>query len=99
MDMTGGTSINLHDAVLERIEVLWQDKLCRCFVRLYQEGTSRVFCLEFSDVADVSMPHLEPWGPSSSILEYTESADAHAITMQSGDVVRIRAKAWRIVTG
>ena len=99
MDMTGGTSINLHDAILERIEVLWQHKLCRCFVRAHHEGTSRVFCLEFSKVADISIPHAEPWGPSSSILEHTEQAHDYAITMQSGDVIRIRAEAWRVVDG
>jgi hypothetical protein len=97
MDVTGGTSIDLHDAILERIEVLWQAKRCRCFVRTHHEGASRVICLEFSEVADISMPHVEPWGPSSSILEHTESANDYAITMQSGDVIRIRAKAWCIV--
>jgi hypothetical protein len=73
MDMTGGTSINLHDAILERIEVLWQDKLCRCFVRAHHEGAPQLFCLEFSGVASMSVPHSEPWGPSSSILELTEA--------------------------
>jgi len=97
MDMTGGTSINLHDAVLERIELLWQDKLCRCFVRAWYEGASRGFCLEFSEVTGISMPHVEPWGPSSGILEQTENANTYALKMQSGDVIRIRANAWRVV--
>lgn len=97
MDMTGGTSINLHDAVLERIELLWQDKLCRCFVRAWNEGASSDFCLEFSEVTDISMPHVEPWGPSSNILEHVEDAHYYAIKMQSGDIIRIRAKALRVI--
>lgn len=89
--------VNLHDAILERIEVLWPDKICRCFVRAWHEGASRALCVEFREISAISVPRDEPWGPSSSILEHTQNADNHAIAMQSGDVIQLRAKAWAVV--
>jgi len=89
--------IDLHDATLERIEVLWQAKVCQCFVRAWHDGASRALRIEFREITDVSIPHAEPWGRSNSILEHVQDADTHAITMQSGDVIRLRAKSWSVV--
>jgi hypothetical protein len=90
--------VNLHDAILERIEVHWREQICRCFVRAWHAGESKALCVEFTGITDISIPRAEPWGPSSSILEHTQNADTHAITMQSGDIIRLRAKAWTVVS-
>lgn len=97
MDMRGGAALNLHDAVLERIEIAWEEKLCKCFIRAWLEGASGSACIEFFEVSDVSIPHGDPWGPSSSVLEADFAAGHCAITMQSGDVIRISAKGYRMV--
>lgn len=90
MDFRDGTKINLHDATLERIEYAWKQRVCRLFVRP-ASSEHKAMVLSFSDVTEVHIPCAEPWGPSVSILEVTESEHSYAITMQSGDLIRINA--------
>lgn len=90
MDLRGGTKINLHDAVLERIEVVWEQRVCRLFVRPVS-SEHKAMVLKFSGVTEVHIPCAGPWGPSTSILEVAESEHSYAITMQSGDFIRINA--------
>jgi hypothetical protein len=96
MDFLGGTKISLHDAVLERIEVLWERCICNCIIRPVSPERQTVI-LRFSGVTEVRIPHVNPWGPSSSILEVRESEQSYVLEMQSGDSISIMAAGYEIV--
>jgi len=96
MHFRGSIKIDLHDAVLERVEVVWGEKLCRCMAR--PVGSERkVVCLVFSGVTAVHIPHSEPWGPSGSILSVKELERSYVLEMQSGDSIEIVATEYEIV--
>ena len=91
MHWHGSAVIHLHDATLERIELLWEKKLCRCFVTPVYQTEPRKVCLEFSQVSQVHIEHVEPWGPSNSILETTNEEHSYVFKMQSGDNITVVA--------
>lgn len=77
----------LHDAILHRLELLWEQKVCRlhlaAFATAGQHATAHV--LEFTGVAHIQAPHAEPWGPSVFINQaWGSSREGFKIEMQSG---------------
>ncbi len=95
MDFSGGTKINLHDAVLESIQVFWEQRICNCKVQPVSPERSTIV-LRFSGVTEVRIPRADPWGPSSSILEVSETKNSYVLAMQSGDTISIMAAAYEI---
>lgn len=95
MDLRGGTKLELHDSVLESIEVLWEQRICRCTLRLVSPERSTVV-LRFSGVTEVRIPHADPWGPSNNVMGLTETDHIYALAMQSGDSVSIVATTFEI---
>jgi hypothetical protein len=53
--------------------------------------------LEFTGVTGVSLPHRELRGLSNSILEQSQDGRDYAITMQSGDIIRISAEDFQCI--
>lgn len=95
MDLRGGTKLQLHDATLESIEVLWESRICIC--KLRQASPDRkTIVLRFTGVTEVHIPHANPWGPSISVLEVSETLHSFKIEMQSGDTVSIEAIAFEV---
>jgi hypothetical protein len=90
MDLRGGTSLQLHDATLESIEILWESRICICKLR-QASPDQKTTVLRFTGVTEVHVPHSNPWGPSSSVLEVSETVHSFKIEMQSGDTVSIEA--------
>jgi hypothetical protein len=85
--------LSLHDATLQEFRCEWETSQCVLEFRT-SRGNKR---LVFEGVTDVSIPHKNPWGPSVSLNETRMSRDAiYEIEMQSGDVIRINARAWRL---
>jgi len=86
-------SLKLHDAPLDKIEVLWQEKLCRCYVHAFVEHgkDASPHVLEFQGFTLINMPQQEPWGPSCFINSTKYEAGCFLIEMQSGDVIAIDA--------
>ena len=86
--------LQLHDSTIISISYLWEVKtlsvIGKCFSK--EKGRSVEFTLSFNSVTGVSIPHIEEWGPSTSIngTEF-ERPIKHHIEMQSGDVITIEA--------
>jgi hypothetical protein len=92
---------NLHDAVLERIEIDWESATAT--LRLVLVGDpSQGLSLVFGGLREAHVPHEQPWGPSVFVnaLEYVvgrERGDlAVRIQMQSGDDITLRAASLEI---
>lgn len=84
---------SLHDATLQ--EIRCECKISRCVLEFRTSRGNKK--LIFEEVTDISIPHQNPWGSSVSLNEIRISRDAtYEIEMQSGDVIRINAKTWRL---
>jgi len=83
----------LHDAVLRNIEVEWEAKQCRLVITMARKASASTdLCtIEFEGVSRLSIPHDEPWGPSSSINTLSATPSAYQVEMQSGDIIEIQA--------
>lgn len=84
---------NLHDAVLERIELLWEDGLATIEVTLVPGGP---FMITASGIRSFSMSRLQEWGPSVFINDAKLQAEGEhggtlEIEMQSGDTIALAA--------
>jgi hypothetical protein len=70
--------------------VLWAQATCTLTV---STATERNVDYVFRGVTELVLPRLQPWGPSVSINAFrVPSAGLFEIEMQSGDVIRIKAK-------
>lgn len=90
----------LHDAVLHRMELHWEGKVCRLYLDafLVPERDAIPCVLEFTGVARISAPHEEPWGPSSMVNNgQAVSKGEFRIEMQSGDIIEILADDFRFI--
>jgi hypothetical protein len=96
MQTTGVEALPLHDAVLKSVQVDWEMKRCSFEVAAFTQcGTDagpRV--LAFEGVRSVTIPHDEPWGPSSCINQFHAAGDQFRIEMQSGDVIELTAASF-----
>ena len=95
VDFRGGTKIDLQDSALESIEVSLEQRICKCKIRLVSQEPNTVV-LRFSGVIEVRIPHADPWGPSSSVLEVNETENSCVLAMQSGDTISIMATAYEV---
>ena len=87
---------NLHDAVLEGIEVDWESATTA--IRFGLPGDpSPSLSLVFRGLRGVHIPRDQPWGPSVFVntVEYVDERDTDAVSvrieMQSGDEITVRA--------
>jgi hypothetical protein len=93
---------NMHDAILESIEIEWESGTTSLRLGLVGSPPPKLV-LVFSDVREIHVPREQPWGPSVSVntVEHTEDdGDSNCVTMrlkmQSGDEIKIRAASLEI---
>lgn len=93
MDSPDVSTLRLHDALLSSITIVWERKACRFDLLAFAApGTNAApHVLEFFGVTSVTIPHQEPWGPSSSINSISCSQGQFRIEMQSGDIIELSA--------
>ena len=86
----------LHDAILKEVRVFWGTKCCSLNVMVFTnpQAFAEAYAIEFEGVSLISLPHYEPWGPSSSINTASVVAEVFRIEMQSGDTVEIKATSF-----
>jgi hypothetical protein len=85
---------NLHDAVLERIEVSWDEGLARIGLTLVPGGP---LVLTAVGLRAFSMSRRQDWGPSvyvngAQVRTGGEDPIVVEIEMQSGDVITVAAE-------
>lgn len=85
-------ALQVHDAVLSAIYISWEAD--HCDLRVLPVGTT-AHLLVFEGFTALEFPKQEPWGPSSSINSLREPEQGQfEIELQSGDVLRVRARSW-----
>jgi hypothetical protein len=93
---------NLHDAVLESIEINWESATALLRLGLVGDPSPKLAML-FGGVREVHVPRDQPWGPSMFVntVERTDGGATGGLSMrvemQSGDEIRIRAASLEIV--
>jgi hypothetical protein len=93
---------NLHDTILERIEMDWEAAIATLHIGLFGDPPPPTLALVFRGLREVQVPRYEPWGPSVFVneTEYVGGTDEHDLTlrleMQSGDAIRLRAASLEI---
>jgi hypothetical protein len=85
---------NLHDAVLERIEIVWETGIATIELR---RVPGAAFVLTARGLLDFSMPRRQDWGPSvcvnsAHVQRNDEGEVLLTIEMQSGDTLSVIAK-------
>ena len=91
---------NMHDWALEEIAYSTRKATAKLALRATQPET--LDTLVATGVAELIVPNWRPWGPSSSINGHIgpEPADDGLykleIEMQSGDIIKITAKAFAV---
>jgi hypothetical protein len=90
------SSLPLHDALLKSVEIDWEKKTCRIEVAAFVEANAWAtpHQLLFSGVTSLSVPHEEPWGPSSSVNATSQDNNRFQIEMQSGDIIEVAATSF-----
>ena len=78
----------LHDATLTAIHFEWRSRVCSLFFAGTPQHASP-FKLTFTDVTDLRVPAILPWGPSVSVLEAQVIAGEYRFSMQSGDTITV----------
>ena len=92
---------NLHDAVLEGIEINWESATASLRLGLVGDPSPKL-ALVFGGIREVHVPRDQPWGPSVFVntLERTDGGDTGGLSMrlemQSGDEIRLRAASLEI---
>jgi hypothetical protein len=95
--MTGSIELpNLHDAVMEGIEIDWKSATATLRFGLVGDPPPKL-ALVFGGLREIHIPREQPWGPSVfvNVAEYVaDNGDdlAVRIEMQSGDDITLRAK-------
>ena len=89
----------LHDALLQSVEMLWEEKLCRLHLEAFIHKGQRALAhlLEFQAVTALDVPHHEPWGPSIFVNSVSTSLGWFEVKMQSGDIIRVAAEGFSFV--
>jgi len=98
MDQAQFEALPLHDATLSCLELLWEQGICRAYLRLWSKELGEVVSavLEFQGVTGIEAPRKYEWGPSSSILKAKRSNEVYSIQMQSGDLISISAQGFKL---
>lgn len=99
--MTNVDWSQMHDATLESLELRWSSGDAELRLRTGDEAEPR-WRIVVSAVRRIGCDRHMPWGPSASINEVRDPTAAGdgvyvlEIEMQSGDVIRIEAGAFRV---
>ena len=96
MEQVSFAALPLHDAVVRDIELSWANKRCCFHLSAFARGgvDATPHMLVFEGVRLLSMPHNEPWGPSSCVNAVSEAGGTFRIEMQSGDVIELTAASF-----
>jgi hypothetical protein len=92
---------NLHDAILESVEIDWQAATATLRLELVGDPPPTL-ALVLSGVREVHISREEPWGPSVqvNVAEYLDTNQQGDLTLrlelQSGDEIRLRAKSLEL---
>lgn len=91
------TTLPLHDAVLDSIQVSWKAGLC--VIQIHPVGLP-AHRLVFEGFEHLELPKMMPWGYSCSINTLCEPLPGQfEIELQSGDVLRLKARHWDFRVG
>ena len=86
--------LDLHDATLIAVHVLWAEGTCTMTVRYSRLSECT---LAFAGVSNMTLPRTQPWGRSQSINSATERKKGqYEIEMQSGDLITIEASEFSL---
>ena|SRR5690606_25708157 len=81
----------MHDATLVGVRFDWSTRTC-VLEFLGAPSLLEPFAIEFSNVRELVVPAMEPWGPSASVLEVVAlQPGSYDFVMQSGDTIRVVA--------
>ena len=84
----------LHDATLLSVAMDWEKAEVNVTIALLGGIPAT---LDFQGVNAVSLPRVQPWGPSNSINEAKQLQDGtYVIEMQSGDSLHFSAASWSL---
>jgi hypothetical protein len=84
----------LHDAVIGRLEVDWEQRVARLDLDLVisPNENGRRAVLEWQGVTRVELTRTEEWGPSSSVNSLRREREGeYVVEVQSGDEIRVTA--------
>lgn len=89
----------LHDAVLEELEVRWAHRETSAVFRLEKSDGAAV-ALVAANVTSLHLSRTNPWGPTNAVneaqLEGNLGQRRITVEMQSGDVIVIEAREFRL---
>jgi hypothetical protein len=91
----------LHDAVLHLVRVDWERRTCVAELDVFLDRTKDAVprLLTWYAVKEASIPHHDPWGPSTFVNSARfEPSNVYIIEMQSGDEIRITAERFEFAT-
>ena len=90
-------NLPLHDAIIERVEVVWSDRIVKIQLKAFTEkGKNAVpHSLQFDEVTNIQVPHESPWGDSVFINGVSGANGTCKIEMQSGDLISISATSYK----
>lgn len=92
--MTDFDALPLHDAVLSRVSLEWEQRVFSAEVAIFLDCSKPAVpaVLSFDGVRAVRLPCGAPWGPSAFInRQWKLGPKTYAIEIQSGDVIEIDA--------
>src|SRR4051812_10996331 len=97
--MSDFDSLPLHDAVLYRVSLEWEQRVFSAEVAIFLDCSKPAVpaSLSFNGVRSVRLTREEPWGPSVFInRQYKTGPTTYAIETQSGDVIEIDADGFSL---
>src|SRR4051812_7623932 len=81
----------MHDATLVSIRFDWASQVC-VLEFSGAPGFTAPFEVAFSNVSQLVIPAMSTWGPSSSVLQVSDTGGGHfEFAMQSGDTISVVA--------
>jgi len=82
---------DFHYALLQSVSIEWGKRQCIISI----ETASSFFEIRLSAIRHVTVPYLEPWGPSSHVNKFHFTDPSHLeIEMQSGDRLNFEAESY-----
>jgi len=89
MEQNDFDSWPLHDAILNKITIDWNQGTCTLDLTL--NHPTKTTPIVFKNITGVTIPHKASWGNSNYINEQYSSKNEFVIEMQSGDKIVIMA--------
>lgn len=85
---------DIHDATLKSITFDWAAATCKFLIHPVGRNPAELI---FEGVSNLTIPHMQPWGPSRSINSANQCEPGkYEIEMQSGDTITILAKLFAL---